>query len=195
MKKRVWAERGALRARQEIGRSLLTDPALCPAALRRETGGIKGLAHITGGGITDTRRVACPKGWMAKSISTIAAAGVPWLAKSRYRRTRDAAHLQLRHRHGGCGRRRMPTVIALPKSGTRKLIAGTGGPSRLSRGSALKSVAVPLGRGSNLSLIEAAGAVTHHPGRFNVKVRRDWKARARVHCRRLIPISARRGSF
>ena len=81
----------------------------CLAAMR-ETKAVKALAHITGGGFPDNIPRVLPEGLGARI--DLARVPVPpvfrWLADGgRRRRARDAAHLQLRHRHdrGGRGRR------------------------------------------------------------------------------------------
>ena len=88
-----------------LGGALLTPTRLyvksCLRAIR-ETGAIKGLAHITGGGFTDNIPRVLPK-HLGVGIDLARLPVLPvfkWLAAAgRHRRTRIAAHLQLRHRH------------------------------------------------------------------------------------------------
>ena len=94
-----------------LGEALLTPTRLyvraALAAMR--TGGVKGLAHITGGGITDNLPRCLPRwaGWRSRSRRDRRAARVPLAGEGgRHRRARNAAHLQLRHRHGGGGGRK-----------------------------------------------------------------------------------------
>ena len=65
------AMRRSRRARR-LGEALLTPTRLyVKSALEAmRSGGVKGFAHITGGGITENLPRACPKGWMPKSIWT-----------------------------------------------------------------------------------------------------------------------------
>ncbi len=93
-----------------LGEAMLTPTRIyirsCLAAIR-EAGGVKALAHITGGGITENIPRVLPKG--LGCASTLRAYPVlpvfKWLAGNGWhRRIRNAAHLQLRDRHGG-GRR------------------------------------------------------------------------------------------
>ena len=88
-----------------LGGALLTPTRLyvrsCLRAIR-ETGAVKGLAHITGGGFTDNipARAAETSRRRHRSRASAGAAGVQVAgAAGRHRRTRTAAHLQLRHRH------------------------------------------------------------------------------------------------
>ncbi len=88
-----------------LGGALLTPTRLyvksCLRAIR-ETGAVKGLAHITGGGFTDNIPRVLPK-HLGVGIDLGAPAGAAGLqvagGAGRHRRTRTAAHLQLRHRH------------------------------------------------------------------------------------------------
>ena len=94
-----------------LGEALLTPTRLyVRAALEAmQTGGVKGLAHITGGGITDNLPRCLPEGLDAEvDLDAIAVLPVfQWLAKQAgIARKRDAAHLQLRHRPGGGGGRK-----------------------------------------------------------------------------------------
>ena len=104
-----------------LGGALLTPTRLyvrsCLRAIR-ETGAVKGLAHITGGGFTDNIPRVLPK-HLGVGIDL---ARLPVLAglqmaggAGRHRRTRTAAHLQLRHRHdrhrGGRTRSKQVTDI------------------------------------------------------------------------------------
>jgi hypothetical protein len=78
-------------------------------ALLRATGDVNALAHITGGGLTENLPRVLPKGW-ARIIDprrVDPAAGLRLAAErnGRRRATRDAAHLQLRRRHGRLRRR------------------------------------------------------------------------------------------
>ncbi len=99
------ARRRRSRPTRALGEAILTPTRIyvkaCLAALR-ETKALKGLAHITGGGFTDNIPRVLPKGLGAR----IDLAKVPvlpvfkWLARrGQHRARRDAAHLQLRHRH------------------------------------------------------------------------------------------------
>ena len=88
-----------------LGGALLTPTRLyvrsCLRAIR-ETGAVKGLAHITGGGFTDNIPRVLPKhlGVGIDLARLAGAAGVQMAGGAgRHRRTRIAAHLQLRHRH------------------------------------------------------------------------------------------------
>ncbi len=88
-----------------LGGALLTPTRLyvrsCLRAIR-ETGAVKGLAHITGGGFTDNIPRVLPK-HLGVGIDLARLPVLPvfkWLAgQGRHRRTRTAAHLQLRDRH------------------------------------------------------------------------------------------------
>ena len=88
-----------------LGGALLTPTRLyvrsCLRAIR-ETGAVKGLAHITGGGFTDNIPRVLPEASRRRhrSRAPAGAAGVQMAGGAgRHRRTRIAAHLQLRHRH------------------------------------------------------------------------------------------------
>ena len=88
-----------------LGGALLAPTRLyvksCLRAIR-ETGAVKGLAHITGGGFTDNIPRVLPK-HLGVGIDLAAAAGAAGVQVAgragRHRRTRAVAHLQLRHRH------------------------------------------------------------------------------------------------
>ena len=94
-----------------LGEALLTPTRLyvksALAAIR--AGGVKGFAHITGGGITENHAARAARRDLDAEIDLAAWTPPPvfgWLAKSAgIARARDAAHLQLRHRPGGRGRR------------------------------------------------------------------------------------------
>ncbi len=107
--------RCALRARQKPGRGIADAHApLCEARAGGDgSDGVKGLAHITGGGITDNLPRCLPDGLDADvDLNAIAVLPVFSMAGQTggHRRTRNAAHLQLRHRPGGGGcDERMPT--------------------------------------------------------------------------------------
>ena len=92
-----------------LGEALLTPTRIyvksCLAALR-ETKAVKGLAHITGGGFTDNIPRVLPDGpeRRHRARPRPGAAGVSLACRGRrHRRARNAAHLQLRNRHGGGG--------------------------------------------------------------------------------------------
>ena len=75
----------------------------------RETGAVKGLAHITGGGLSENLPRILPAGLAAHiDLGAWKAPAVfGWLQQCRQsRRRRDAAHLQLRHRPGRSWRRK-----------------------------------------------------------------------------------------
>ncbi len=89
---------------KSLGEALLVPTRLyvrsCLEAI--QTGGVKGLAHITGGGITDNLPRCLPDGLDADvDLSAIPSpAGVSVAGEaSRNRGKRNATHLQLRHRH------------------------------------------------------------------------------------------------
>ena len=72
----------------------------CLAAIR-EAGGVKALAHITGGGFTENIPRALPDG-LAVRIDLASVPALPVFSGSqsgRHRRARNAADVQLRHRH------------------------------------------------------------------------------------------------
>ena len=98
-----------------LGDAILTPTRIyvksCLAAIRA-TKAVKGLAHITGGGFPDNIPRVLPKGFGAR-IDLAQGAGRAGVqvagARRRHCRERNAAHLQLRHRHdrdrlaqGGC---------------------------------------------------------------------------------------------
>ena len=111
----------AVRPAKKLGEALLAPTRLyvksALAAIR--AGGVKGFAHITGGGITENLPRALPEGLDADiDLSSMdIAAGVRVAGEvRRHRRARDAAHLQLRHRIGrrGVGEKRRPRHRRLP---------------------------------------------------------------------------------
>ncbi len=106
----TWDKPAPFDPSRSLGEALLTPTRLyvrsCLAAIR-QTKAIKALAHITGGGFTDNIPRVLPK-HLAVSVDISRIPVLPvfkWLAAERQdRRERNAAHLQLRHRHGGGGR-------------------------------------------------------------------------------------------
>ena len=112
-----WTAPAPFAAGKSLGEALLTPTRLyvkaALAAMR--TGGVKGLAHITGGGITDNLPRCLPDGLDARSgsgrRSPCCRCSTGWRKQAGIARKRNAAHLQLRHRHGGGGGRgNMPAM-------------------------------------------------------------------------------------
>ena len=97
---------------RSLGEALLTPTRIyvksCLTAMR-ETKALKGLAHITGGGFPDNIPRVLPDGTGVahRSRARAGAAGVQVAGRDRrHRRAGNAAHVQLRNRHGRDRRRR-----------------------------------------------------------------------------------------
>ncbi len=101
----LWSAPAPFSPDQSLGEAILTPTRIyvksCLSAIRA-TQGVKGLAHITGGGFPDNIPRVLPKDLGARiDLGTRAgAAGVQVAGeRRRHRAKRNAAHLQLRHRH------------------------------------------------------------------------------------------------
>ena len=101
----AWSAPAPFAPEQTLGEAILTPTRIyvksCLAAIRA-TKAVKGLAHITGGGFPDNIPRVLPKGLgrAHRSGARAGAAGVQMAgARRRHRAERNAAHLQLRHRH------------------------------------------------------------------------------------------------
>ena len=101
----LWSAPAPFAPTQSLGEAILTPTRIyvksCLAAIRA-TKAVKGLAHITGGGFPDNIPRVLPKGLGARIdlAHGAGAAGVQVAgARRRHRAERNAAHLQLRHRH------------------------------------------------------------------------------------------------
>ena len=112
----AWSAPAPFASGQSSGEAILTPTRIyvksCLAAIRT-TKAVKGLAHITGGGFPDNIPRVLPKslGRAHRSWQSARASGVQVARRRRQDRAeRNAAHLQLRHRHDrhrrGQGRRR-----------------------------------------------------------------------------------------
>ena len=101
----LWTAPAPFDAAHSLGEAMLTPTRIyvksCLAAIRA-TQGVKGLAHITGGGFPDNIPRVLPDGLGARiDLGKVPVLPVfKWLAERRqHRAKRNAAHLQLRHRH------------------------------------------------------------------------------------------------
>ena len=139
----AWDAPAPFAPEQSLGEAILTPTRIyvkaCLAALR-ETKAVKGLAHITGGGFTENVPRVLPKGLGAR----IDLAKVPLLpvfqvagAGRRHSAGRDAAHLQLRHRHDRHrrrqGRRRRDAGVHESRRASRHPRRGRAGGRRRAR--------------------------------------------------------------
>ena len=107
-----WTDPAPFAPSQSLGEALLTPTRLyvrsCLAALR-ETKAVKALSHITGGGFIENIPRVLPQGLgVSLDLDRVPGpAGVQMAGDGRkYQRARNAAHLQLRHRHGRGARSR-----------------------------------------------------------------------------------------
>jgi phosphoribosylglycinamide formyltransferase 1 len=178
--RRIVAARGSLGdaapfAAGHAGEALLAPTRIYVKPLLARIGGaacgIKALAHITGGGCRATCRACCPT--RSRSRSTLAAWTVPpvfgWLKRAGgVADRRDAAHLQLRHRHGRGAHDRTRRGARV----RRDRLPGHRRRSGLARGMTgrVRAAILISGRGSNMDALLQAASAADYPARAVVVI-------------------------
>ena len=113
---RAWLGRCLPLGEGTLGEALLTPTRLYvkPALAAMRAGGVHALAHITGGGLTENLPRVLPEGLGARDRpGRMGSAAGLWLARGQGGMDRRAAQdLQLRDRHGRCGRARQAEALA-----------------------------------------------------------------------------------